>query len=404
MSAAAEPGWAAATGQDELERSLLGDGASSTSARGRPSPPLVLPFASPSLAACAAAGLDPAVASSTLLRLAFDRLTQSAVFLRSLALVEDWAHGLAGAEGGVNTSDPLPHLADPAAASWRTHRWSWERLALQSARIVLGDDAPCAAALPSWYGGVDRTLLSAPYVSVWRSLRVPLLRHFMAASSLPKLSRNTICIVTGALLQCVIAHRHGALPALLAELRVYNEEVRAWGEGGGKGDGDADGDGDGDGRRRPLLLPTLADDLLPPGVFPEAGGDDDEEEAAEATSAPAPPDARTPVFASYSRALILWLEYHSLREREQRGLAAFSGYTWAEWRVVGRALLGLGPGDGPASAIVDLSGDGQPQQLHQPDPYAGQWAQGLPAEWVPAGMGVGEATRRYWEACRIVPA
>lgn len=382
-------------------------------------------FASPDHATCTAHDVDQAVAGSPIMRLACSRLPDAAVFIRCLLASEDWAHGAVAAEAVVNVASPLDHVADDAGASERVkegtggtgndrfsgHKWSLRSLAESTVRITAPatSETPTTATPPPWYGCIDETALSTTSLSFLRQYRIPLLYGLMQSVSLDTVQQDNLCVVSTALLVFVTAHRHGGLPALVRHLHDYDAHVRAW------------GDGDAWARANPpLRLPTLSDDLLPPAVHGQRFGAEgiaagecgvataglvssDDGAPAPGSQAPGCPalgvtsGSNSPVLRSFARCLVFWLEYHSLRDRDRRALAVHAMYSYPEWRVVARGLLGLDVHAPPTAAVVDMGLLPRTKKAAAlEEARMQQWVRGSP-------VGGSGAVDEYWRASRLLP-
>jgi hypothetical protein len=231
-----------------------------------------------STATLAAAGV--ALQATTLFRLACDRLQDANVFLRALMRCEDWAFGVCGASAAVGGCQlpqqqmpqqsqlqhvrPARQLPGDAAGSLyserQAHPWSWEQLAAHSQHMlrdrmvsraaaaaaaacvhVTGGSGrpPIAALLPptavgaatrlsaplprpaAWYSAVDEGTLTAPSIAHLTQFRIPLVWGLISAVSVRTLTQETLCCINTGIMPFVMAHRHGALPALVAELKAH---------------------------------------------------------------------------------------------------------------------------------------------------------------------------------------
>jgi len=165
---------------------------------------------------------DRQLHSSLLLRLACDHLADSNMFWRSIFTCEDWCYGLCSILPAVGLSlkaprEPRSPVVLPSAPG------SWELLASESIRIVAGVSPD--AALPELpallYHSVDGAALAHPLFAFLRRYRVPLLYALMGAVSIENVGHDNLCNLNTALLMFVSAHRHGGLPALVAQLHAY---------------------------------------------------------------------------------------------------------------------------------------------------------------------------------------
>lgn len=161
--------------------------------------------------------------ASLLLRLACDHLTDSNMLWRSLFTCEDWCYGLCGVQvaqsfwGAASTTLPGSLSSPPG---------SWEALVAESATIVAGAPIPSAARpAAALYASMNASALAHPLFSFLRQYRVPLLYALMGAVTVDTVGHDNLCVLNTALLVFVSAHRHGALPALVAQLRAYQGAV-----------------------------------------------------------------------------------------------------------------------------------------------------------------------------------
>jgi hypothetical protein len=338
------------------------------------------------------------VAGTSLLRLAFDRLLDSNVFFRNLILAEDWAHGLCVASTGLSGC-MQPTLSN--ATMWSTHRWSWEALTVQSKQIL---GLPTTT-LP-WYEHCDAAILESPAICMIREFRIPLTYQLMACVTLNTLTQENLCCINSGLCNFVIAHRHGALPAFVHELREYDRAFRVWVKQCRERAADLDVSLMGSsavGTPPPVVLPSLQDGL--------SGG------AAQVPSLSAP--SRSPgaerctadsgVFDSFGKLLLYWVEYYSVRERDRRSLRISYGYGYDEWRVVVRGLLGLDPLKPSTEPIIDADCIGahalyptlaptvSPRVRHEAEEEAHLTAV-CTDKWKRCPWSDG-----YWKACRMLP-
>lgn len=344
---------------------------------GKHLPSMQLRFASPTAlqAPCVAA------APHLLLRLCSSRTTDGSLLLRSLLLCEDWSYGLWQCEKHVNMGPYLQHgLAASADECLRTgryhvtnHPWSWTALAKASQALVsrvLGSDI---LPWPQWEDTALAPGLTCASLSFMREVRVPLLHTLMSRCATTQLKQDSVYVCTLVLLQLVIAHRHGALPGLIAAVKRYDAAVREHTKRLAQGKGGVG----------PMRLPTLQDDLIVTtsesssapmqliDTVPEAAhlygpshgdGVHDAQASAEGMQ-----DVDGPVLRGVCRQLALWVSYTSLRDRDRRTLKLTSGYSWEEWRAVARATLGLSalhaeqPGQAAVvGKVLPMHGSGAP--------------------------------------------
>jgi hypothetical protein len=227
--------------------------------------------------------------------------------------------------------------------------------------------APTAAAAghpapppPPLYAAQDDALLASAPIAFVREFRLPLLHALMGTVTLANLTQENLCCLNAALLLLVAAHRHGALPALLAQLVAYDAAVRAHKAALLAGGGESEG---AQLPPAPLRLPSLRDELAQAGsggsgsataLRLQLSSPADSSRAAgtsPGTAAAASDPAASPLFAGFARLLAWWLEYYSLRDRDRRQTRSVAQYAYEEWRAVARALLGLDPG-APATGLM----------------------------------------------------
>ena len=299
--------------------------------------------------------------------------------------------------------------------------------------------APAAAAPSSSITCSHRTLypLSTMHIPALRSTpltfirhyRLPLLLSLMAGlPAVSSFSREDLCMLNSALVVFMTAHRHCALPGLVAQLREYAAAVQAEDEadvrntqattaatgdssssgGGGVGGGGCSGNTTG----RVIRLPRV------PGAGPiakvAAGAaatssystlrEDDSTLGAVALSgatAAAAPSSFSRVLDKFFRLLCFWLEYYSLREADRTQLRFF-GYGFVEWRAVVRGLLGLDPvTETAAAAAAAAPATADTVAYSEADPSrqsldAGGWSLGQTealSRWIHA---CGERHRTHW--------
>ena len=328
--------------------------------------------------------------SSLLLRLACDQLTDSNMLWRSLITCEDSCYGLCGV---LPALEPRSGHEGATEAPIQPRHGSWESLAGESIAIVAGVAAPSVSAA-SLYDSMDRATLAHPLLCFLRRLRVPLLYALMGAVTVDTVGHDNLCNLNTALLFFVTAHRHGALPALVAQLRAHEDSLAPAAASAAAGRASP-----------PLRLPSLKDPvslaflLAVPSISvteatacPSAGGD------ACSTAAPVlapetsiPPSSHAvgaaaaagaastgSVLESFAHLLTFWLEYNSLRERDRRAMRSMTQYNYAESRAVVRGLLGLPVVTPLSAARVPLSVLAEP-----PTAFFGLGADGTPAAYAP---------------------
>lgn len=265
-----------------------------------------------------ACGSDAGTGVGPLMLLVLDRLQDSVMFIRNLLVTEDWAYGLcdvAHAVAGVDLPKGVPSLpyADVAGA--------WPSLARASLPTAVSD-----ADAPVWYTCVDEHLLASPFMVFLRLHRVPLLHAMLMTVSLKRLSQDTVCVVTTSLLMFVLAHRHGALPALVRALVAY-DRTRMEAEATQLASSAL------------LLLPAAPLPRPPlPTLPPVDAGPDLCARKQPALIYDAAGTSR--VAHRFASLACFWLEYYSLRVRDRAALRSSTGYTYDEFRVVTLALLG----------------------------------------------------------------
>ena len=276
-----------------------------------------------------APGAPSTMAGTTLFRLAVDRLVDSNMYLRQLMQAEDRAYGVCAVDAAVGAA---PMMGGVAPSGGDVHEWSWEALAAAGTA-----DAPRRHLYPV----VDADALALPPLVQLRAYRLPLQYAMLAATNLRQLAGDTVGVLNTTLLPFVVAHRHGALPAFVAALRAYDATYRAWRRA------DASGSAAAAATRPPLLLPSLAGGMPGSRLPPSAVHWPSNTTAADAVGG----GGRDVVLPRFRAVLVWWLEYYSLRERDRRSFATSFGYSYEEWRVVVRALLGLPVGTPPTTSL-----------------------------------------------------
>ncbi|RYG50822.1 DUF3689 domain-containing protein, partial [archaeon] len=271
------------------------------------------------------------------------RLPEFWAGVRTLLMSEDAAHGMPAACASVRGAGDarLPACPPTVSCALLQHPNSWLSLRKRTARAILSGAGASAAVVADAdamveaanYEVIDFGLLATPHMWVLLHFRVPLLYRMMSAVSLAALTQDNVSTINTAILQFMVAHRHGALPGLVAALREYEaalpkDPVACAAE-----------------LRR--SLPSLEDNVV--GMRP----------AAPTEAAPQRPgqNAQDGVIAEFGRTLVFWLEYYCLRERDRRVLRISNRYAYPHMRVVVRALLGL-PIDTPITSARCVASQG----------------------------------------------
>ena len=294
--------------------------------------------------------------SSLLLRLACDNMTDSTMFWRALFTCEDWCYGLTRVASALGLRQtPCPVLPSVGASLTRG-RGSWEALVGESVAIVSGVSS-LPVPLTELYDAVDNLSLSQPIMQFLRCFRIPLLFEMMRVVTIDNVGHDNLCNLNTALLLFMSAHRHGALPALVMQLR---EHQRCLASSAASAD--------------PIpmnCLPSLKEPVMSMGwsdigllstsVSPPLSASVKVRQSGSGTSDATSGASEVPdVLLNFCHLLVFWLEYNSLRERDRRGMRSMSQYTYSECRVVVRALLGLPVSQPPTSARVHLGVLGEP--------------------------------------------